>query len=211
MALATSVILFWARPSWLSLGIGISLSAAGELLRLWALGWTGEHTRKQSLETPYLTVNGPYRFVRNPLYLGNILTSLGVIAASCGHLSAAASLGVFVFGTAALYFVYASCIISEEAFLAVKFGNIFFDYRASVPMIIPDFKAAAEAMAGLGGSNCEAGDPRAHFSFKEAEETAPQSEDAEPRFRRVNLKFETSSLFWLLLIWSYLTFAVLCR
>lgn len=211
MALATSVILFWARPSWLSLSIGLCLSAAGELLRLWALGWTGEHTRKQNLETPYLIVNGPYRYVRNPLYLGNILTSLGVMTASCGHLSVPAALGIFAFGASALYFVYASCIISEEAFLAVKFGNIFFDYRASVPMIIPDFKGAAEALIRLGGSERRAADLRVNFSFREAEEEKPQSCAGEPHFQRGNLRFETSSLFWLLLIWSYLALAVFIR
>ncbi|MBQ7503569.1 isoprenylcysteine carboxylmethyltransferase family protein [bacterium] len=213
IALATLAILVYARPSLFSLCIGLVFSAAGELLRLWALGWTGEHTRKQSLETPLLVVGGPYKFIRNPLYLGNILTSLGVITAASGRLTWPGTLGMFIFGLSALYFVYASCIISEEAFLAVKFGNVFFDYRGSTPALIPRWRDLAEALNAWGGDGGRVSDRKAHFVFKEDElESEPQpAAAADPHFQRANLKFEISSLIWLAVIWSYLAVSVFCR
>src|SRR5689334_19238126 len=48
---------------------GLAVILCGELLRIWAAG----HLKKEEI----LTTGGPYRFIRNPLYLGSLLIGLG--------------------------------------------------------------------------------------------------------------------------------------
>ena len=45
----------------------------GIALRIWARCFIGSHTRSESLEAPNLVRQGPYAYVRHPLYLSNIL------------------------------------------------------------------------------------------------------------------------------------------
>ena len=64
------VMLWVARPTPLSVSIGFLFVAAGELVRFWAAG----HLRK----TIELITSGPYRYTRNPLYLGRLLIFTGI-------------------------------------------------------------------------------------------------------------------------------------
>jgi protein-S-isoprenylcysteine O-methyltransferase Ste14 len=63
-----------ARPNLLSLLAGAGFITLGLLLRGWACG----HLTKDR----ELTTSGPYRYTRNPLYLGSLWIALGVTAAS---------------------------------------------------------------------------------------------------------------------------------
>ncbi len=51
-----------------------------EGIRLWAVGYAGSATRTRGETVPELVHAGPYRWVRNPLYIANILlyTSISV-------------------------------------------------------------------------------------------------------------------------------------
>lgn len=188
MAVATAVILIVARPTVGSCCWGIVLAILGELLRSWALGWTGEHTRSQELKASFLVTGGPYRYVRNPLYLGNILTGCGVMLASCGSLSWTASLGVWLWGAFSLYVVYASCIVSEEAFLAVRFGEIFFNYKAQTPTILPRWRSLPELIR--------------NFCYADSVSDCTHSEGN--FFSWKSLSFEYSTWGWLVFVWLFL-------
>ena len=207
MALVTLAVLICASPSRLSFIAGFSLSLIGEAVRLWALGWTGEHTRRQTLEAPVLIVNGPYRFIRNPLYLGNILTALGVLTASCGSMTFLKAAFLMLFGSAAVYLVYASCIISEEAFLAVRFGNIFFDYRACTPTILPRISDVVKAV--LGKDSCQRRVVPGRGFTEETISEKKEGRSTDPCFCLDSLKFEVSSLIWLSLVWVYLAYLLI--
>ena len=63
-----------SRPTPLSVNVGLVFVAIGEAIRIWAAG----HLHK----TVELVTSGPYRYTRNPLYLGRllILTGLCVMA-----------------------------------------------------------------------------------------------------------------------------------
>ena len=59
-----------ARPTPVSLALGLPLALLGEALRLWASG----HIEK----TKALATGGPYAHTRNPLYVGSLLMAIGV-------------------------------------------------------------------------------------------------------------------------------------
>ena len=79
--------------------------------------------------TDVLYVDGPFRFVRNPLYLGNVFLALGIgaLATPCGF-------GIVVLGT----IVFASILSAYEARgMQARFGSAFEAYRRAVPALIP--------------------------------------------------------------------------
>jgi protein-S-isoprenylcysteine O-methyltransferase Ste14 len=117
-------------PAWWN-WIGILLVALGTALVLW-FWWV--HVRqvasrnKLALKpTPdYLLTRGPYRFSRNPAYVGAVGIWLGwtVFYGSC--LVGAGALALF------LLFHFA-VIPTEERGLAAAFGQAYVEYQASVP------------------------------------------------------------------------------
>jgi protein-S-isoprenylcysteine O-methyltransferase Ste14 len=65
-----AALLYFAQPTVASVAIGFGLVAGGEAIRWWAAGYL--------LKTVELVTNGPYRFTRNPLYLGRLLIFSGL-------------------------------------------------------------------------------------------------------------------------------------
>jgi protein-S-isoprenylcysteine O-methyltransferase Ste14 len=125
-----------ARPSALSMEIGLPLAMAGLLLRAWAAGHLEKNTR--------LATTGPYAWVRNPLYLGTLLAACGLVTAS--RRPALALLFALVFGL-----VYLPAIQLEEEYLAELFPD-FEAYAARVPALWPRrpaHRAAARFRADL--------------------------------------------------------------
>jgi len=101
---------------------GIPLVVLGEALRTWAAG----HLVKDEA----LTIGGPYAHVRNPLYLGSLLNTLGFLVI-LGDLLLAA-----VFLALALA-IYLPTVKQEEDYLRRMHGEAFEAYRRAVPGIIP--------------------------------------------------------------------------
>ncbi len=130
-------VLMVARPSTGSLMAGMLMAVAGESIRLWAIGFAGEPTRKQDLDAPVLITSGPYSLTRNPLYLGNLLNGMAVAVAAVGNHSAANGLLLVAVVACGLGFVYGSIIPLEEQFLEEQFGQLYRDYKAEVAALIP--------------------------------------------------------------------------
>ena len=77
-------------------------------------------------------MNGPYAYVRHPLYIGNFLLGLGfAVMAHRGFLIVA----FFVM----FYVLYASVIHEEEKTLRHTFGAAYTEYSKNVPAFIPRF------------------------------------------------------------------------
>lgn len=108
-------------PSFLC-GVGISL--LGLLLRTWACGYL-----KKEKE---LAVSGPYRYTRNPLYMGNLLLGIGVVVGSRSWI---------VMGIFAVYFLffYPVIIRIEQNRMAKLFPEKYREYRQKVPLFFPSF------------------------------------------------------------------------
>ena len=83
----------FGKPSALSVTLGLPLAIAGELVRCWAVGYSGVTTRGDAVSAPELVTAGPYAYVRNPLYAGNFLTAAGFAIAFTGRNSSLGALG----------------------------------------------------------------------------------------------------------------------
>jgi protein-S-isoprenylcysteine O-methyltransferase Ste14 len=109
---------------------GASVVAAGELIRLWAVRHIGVISRTRSERLGPLITTGPFAFVRNPLYLGNIALWAGFGIAA--HLPwAAAAIGL------SLAVEYHAIVRWEERLLEARRGTEYREYLAHVPRWMP--------------------------------------------------------------------------
>lgn len=114
-----------AKPTVIGMTIGIPVGIIGLLIRLWASGYI-----KKNKE---LSVQGPYSYTRNPLYLGSFFLGVGVsIMGSC-------IVFILIF-LIVFYFVYSNVIKEEEKRLIELFGSSFLDYKSKVPAFFPLLK-----------------------------------------------------------------------
>lgn len=123
---ALLVLWYFGNPSSTSLGAGVGLVACGLALRLWAAG--------HLVKTDRLTLSGPYRFMRHPLYAGTLLTGAGLIVAA-GNPAARIALPaclVFFFG---YYLPYKERV--ESSRLEARWGSRFTEYHAFVGPLWP--------------------------------------------------------------------------
>jgi protein-S-isoprenylcysteine O-methyltransferase Ste14 len=131
------VLLIFGRPSPASAVIGISVAALGELLRIWAVGYSGVTTRAEIVTAPTLVTAGPYGAVRNPLYVANAIVALGFWFAFSGGISIAEAGMLLVVVLMLVVGVYAVIIPLEEAYLAGLFGQQYHRYLETVPRLLP--------------------------------------------------------------------------
>lgn len=111
--------------------IGLVMAAAGLAFSVWArvtLGrnWSAAVTVKEQHQ---LIVEGPYRFVRHPIYTGVLLAFLGTALAQNEWRSALA----FVLVWLSLWRKWRL----EERFMRETFGDAYVKYRASTPAVVP--------------------------------------------------------------------------
>ncbi len=122
MGFAMAAAFIWlAGPSARSLQLAAPLIVAGLGIRAWAAGYLAKNRE--------LATGGPYRHVRNPLYLGTLLAAAGFALAGRQPLLIPVFALVFLL-------VYVPAIELEEQKLRELFAD-FDDYVDAVPMILP--------------------------------------------------------------------------
>jgi protein-S-isoprenylcysteine O-methyltransferase Ste14 len=126
-------LLIFHNANTLSLVIGFLMVVSGEAIRLWGVSWIGSETRTTgNYGGTFLIINGPYAFVRNPLYVGNIL-----IYSGAGVMAFALFPYLQIAGLVFFSIQYLFIIKDEEQFLSGKFGKDFKTYTNNVPKLIP--------------------------------------------------------------------------
>jgi protein-S-isoprenylcysteine O-methyltransferase Ste14 len=128
-------LLVFSTPSVISFIIGFIITVGGEVLRFFSVGYTGLTTRSKNVQTDVLVTNGPYGYVRNPIYLGNFLLSLGVVVAADTFFPWFIIIYIVLFA-----FQYYYIIRFEEKFLSEKFGERYEEYKKHVPSFFPKVK-----------------------------------------------------------------------
>jgi protein-S-isoprenylcysteine O-methyltransferase Ste14 len=111
----------FSHPTASSMAFGLPVSFAGLALRAWAAGHLAKNQR--------LAISGPYALTRNPLYLGTLITALGLAIAGD-------SVGLALLFGVLFAFVYLPAIELEEQHLSqILPGYAAFAER--VPLLIP--------------------------------------------------------------------------
>ena len=127
------MIIYFARSQNTYFTGGITLLLAGELIRMWAVSYAGGETRTRNVGATQLCTSGPYAFVRNPLYAGNMLMYLGIV-----FIAEATSVLLMAATTFSFFLIQYSLIISlEEERLDELFGQEYSRYKENVPAIFP--------------------------------------------------------------------------
>jgi protein-S-isoprenylcysteine O-methyltransferase Ste14 len=114
----------------LILAIGILFAVAAALLRTWGSAYLGANVVKaHTFHGNGVVAAGPYRRVRNPLYLGTVIHifALALLMPPSGA----------VFTIVAIVFFQIRLILGEESFLAAKLGEPYLAYCARVPRLLP--------------------------------------------------------------------------
>ncbi|MGB8952449.1 MAG: isoprenylcysteine carboxylmethyltransferase family protein [Candidatus Aminicenantales bacterium] len=119
------LIIILARPNLLSILAGLALSIIGLLIRMWASG----HIRKEK----ELAVSGPYRYTRNPLYIGNFILGMSI---------AVGTYSLWCFWLFAAYFLvfYPPVIRVEKERMKRFFPKKYEEYKRSTPLFFPSLK-----------------------------------------------------------------------
>jgi len=127
------IIVYFSHPGNAYLILGIPLLLMGEAIRIWAVSYAGGQTRTRRVGAPALCSSGPFAFVRNPLYLGNMLMYSGIVL-----IAGSANLWLMVATTFLFFLIQYSLIISlEEETLARLFGEEYEEYKNNVPGFFP--------------------------------------------------------------------------
>jgi len=128
--IATLLLLLAARPeSWPLFWAGLALMILGQAVRLAASA--------AIVKSKTLTMTGPYAAVRNPLYLGTMLMTAGLVTMLSAPSRPLLTAGVWIFAVAVFGWVYYVTIKAEEVFLLETYGDDFKSYMDSVPPILP--------------------------------------------------------------------------
>ena len=113
---------------------GIILATIGAVLRVWGAAYLGyDVVHDEHMQAGGVMAAGPYRYVRNPLYLGGwfMMAAISLLLTPSGAL--------FMVVLVALF--YLRLILGEEAFLVTQLDEPYQQYLRAVPRIVPRIRA----------------------------------------------------------------------
>jgi len=106
------------------------IAALGAFLRVWGTAWLGAFiVDSLEMRAGDVMAGGPFRYVRNPLYLGTGL----MIAAMSFAMPVSGALLALVLTS----FFQLRLIFGEEAFLSARLGQPYRQYQHTVPRLFP--------------------------------------------------------------------------
>lgn len=133
-------LVLYGRPTLLTLIAGFIILLMGESLRFWGVAYAGGETRTTKVGASGLVTQGPFAYIRNPLYAGNLLIYFGISIMDNSLFPYLQIIGVIFFSIQ-----YYLIVKDEETFLRDKFKDKYDDYFNSVPSFFPNFKPYDES------------------------------------------------------------------
>ncbi len=113
---------------------GALLAALGMVLRVWGAASIGSRAvNNRRMQAPELVAEGPYRYVRNPLFLGSwfMLAAIAFLMPPTGALVVLPLITLFLL----------RLVLGEEAFLAAEIGDPYRTYQRAVPRLFPRLRS----------------------------------------------------------------------
>lgn len=110
------------------------MAALAAVLRVWGTAYLGAGTVNHlEMQAGAVMADGPYRLVRNPLYLGSwlLIGAIAFLMPPTGALFTMALLTVFLL----------RLILAEEAFLQQQLGEPYEAYLRQVPRLVPSLRS----------------------------------------------------------------------
>ena len=118
--------------------LAIAVAAIAAALRVWGNAYLGSAIVSHAeMKAGSVMADGPYRFVRNPLYIGSFL----MVAAISTLMPATGA--AFTLVILALFLI--RLILGEEAFLTAKLGAPYTAYKQAVPRLFPSLRPSVPA------------------------------------------------------------------
>ncbi|MGB8029499.1 MAG: isoprenylcysteine carboxylmethyltransferase family protein [Terracidiphilus sp.] len=115
--------------------LGALAAFLGAVLRVWGTAYLGYSTvHHGDMKAGAVIADGPYRFMRNPLYLGGWFMMLAVtlLMMPSGALFTIVLISIF----------YMRLILGEEAFLGKQLGQPYAEYLRAVPRLLPRLRGS---------------------------------------------------------------------
>ncbi len=127
-----------SRPGWMNfssavpavIALASAMAALGAGLRVWGSAYLGPATVQSfSMKAGGVVADGPYRYLRNPLYLGLwfMVAALAFLMPPSGALFSIVLITIFI----------VRLTLGEEAFLAARLGEPYQDYLRAIPRFLP--------------------------------------------------------------------------
>jgi len=114
---------------------GALVAGLGMVLRVWGAAYLGyDVVHHEDMQGGAVMAAGPYRYMRNPLYLGGwfMMIAISLLLTPSGALFMVVLIGFF----------YLRLVLGEEAFLVEKLGEPYRGYLRVVPRIFPQLRSA---------------------------------------------------------------------
>jgi protein-S-isoprenylcysteine O-methyltransferase Ste14 len=114
---------------------GALAAALGALFRVWGAAYLGYTTvHHADMQAGAVMAAGPYRYVRNPLYIGGwfMMLAIALLMPPSGAL--------FTMVMVTIFYIYT--IHGEEAFLIAQLGRPYGAYLRAVPRLIPSLRSS---------------------------------------------------------------------
>jgi protein-S-isoprenylcysteine O-methyltransferase Ste14 len=120
------------------IGSGALAALVGAILRVGGAAYLGYSTvHHEEMQGGAVMAAGPFRYMRNPLYLGGwfMMLAICLLMTPSGALFTMALITIF----------YLRLILGEEAFLTAKLGEPYKEYLRAVPRLVPRLRSSLPA------------------------------------------------------------------
>lgn len=114
--------------------LGALAAGISAVLRVWGAAYLGyDIVHHGEMQGSAVMAAGPYRYVRNPLYIGGwfMMVAISLLMPPSGALFVMVLVTIF----------YLRLILGEEAFLAAKLGEPYREYLRAAPRLMPRLRS----------------------------------------------------------------------